>query len=351
MTQSRNQIDPEDFFADTRMSFGDHIEDLRTHLKRAGCGLLFALIASMTFGHLALAFISAPVEKALGQYHKRRHEKQKQEYLEKAEKSGDLDPREQVLNIPKQDLEKILGHAVAQGAPLSEDGLYVRLTTVVQPRIQVEQWAEMQEKLAPPPSLRTFTIMEAVLVWFKVCLVCGLVLGSPYIFYQVWSFIAAGLYPHEKRLVNHYLPFSVLLFLGGVALCQFVVMPQTIAALLVFNEWLGVEPELRLNDWLTFALLLPLIFGLCFQTPLAMYTLERIGLVSVETYKKHWRIVLFAVAVLYVIISPTPDPMTMILFLAPMYGLYALGIFLCQMAPRRPVADLDAEESEEMIEA
>jgi sec-independent protein translocase protein TatC len=351
MARSRNQPDPEDFFSDTRMSFGDHIEDLRTHLMRAVLGLVVALLASIGFGHLALEFLSAPVERALVHYYEQRQKKHTQQYLEKAEQTGELQPKEQVLNIQRETLEAILRNPIPQGPWLSEDGKTVRLPTIADPRQQVEDWEQMQKKLGLPPSLKSFTIMETVLVWFKVCLVCGFVLASPWIFYQIWSFIAAGLYPHEKRIVNRYLPFSVGLFLAGVALCQFVVMPQTIAALLVFNEWLGVEPELRLNDWLNFALLLPVFFGVCFQTPLAMFTLERVGLVSIETYKQKWRIVLFVVAVIYVILSPTPDPMTMILFLAPMYSLYGLGILLCKLSPRQPLLDVDVPESEEMIEA
>ena len=66
----------------------------------------------------------------------------------------------------------------------------------------------------------------------KVCIVTGLVLGSPWIFWQIWMFVAAGLYPHEKRYVNIYLPFSLFLFLGGVFICQFFVIPKALEALL-----------------------------------------------------------------------------------------------------------------------
>jgi len=356
--------DPEDFFSDTRMSFGDHIEDLRTHLLRALGGVVVALVVSLGFAHLVLEFINAPVEKALGEYYDRREAAHIKEYLAKPENAEKLEPRQQNLDIPRKKLEQILGHRVPQGdwiikSPAKENNEadekaageeIVRLPTTVSPRQQVQEWAQMHKDLEPKPSLKGFTILEGVLVWFKVCLVCALVLASPWVFYQIWSFIAAGLYPHDKRLVNRYLPFSVGLFLCGVALCQFVVMPHTIAALLVFNEWLGIEPELRLNDWLNFALLLPIIFGLCFQTPLAMYTLERIGLVSVETYKSKWRIVLFGIAVFYVIISPTPDPMTMILFLVPMYSLYGLGMLLCKLSPRPQEEDTEESESDELIE-
>jgi sec-independent protein translocase protein TatC len=341
--------DPEDFFADTRMSFGDHIEDLRTHLKRALLGLVVALFASLGFAHFVLEFINAPVEKALGDYYDRQQQRHRDEYLAKAQENDELKPRTQDLIIPRKALEDIFGQRVRPGEWVIDEDQTVRLPTLVYPKQRLDDWMEMQKKIGPRPTLRTFTIMEAVLVWFKVCLVCALVLASPWIFYQIWSFIAAGLYPNEKRIVNRYVPFSAGLFLAGVALCQFVVMPNTIAALLVFNQWLGVEPELRLNDWLNFALLLPIIFGVCFQTPLAMFTLERVGLMSVETYKQHWRIVLFSIAILYVIISPTPDPMTMILFLLPMYSLYGLGILLCRLSPRQQ-EEAEETESDDLIE-
>src|SRR5436309_3105840 len=77
-----------------------------------------------------------------------------------------------------------------------------------------------------------------------------------------------------------------------------------------------------------------ILSGLSFQTPLAMLTLERIGLMTVEDYRQKRRIILFVLAVVYVIVSPTPDPWTMLLFWIPMAGLYELGIWLCKWAPR-----------------
>jgi sec-independent protein translocase protein TatC len=346
-THGRN-LDPDDFFADTRMSFGDHIEDLRSHLIRAFLGFCVALGISLFFGSYVLEFISYPIEKELASYYDRRLEKRKAEMLAKIGDSPE--PQRAVLHIPREELEKIFGLPVKSGPWLVEDGKLVALTTVTNARQKIEDWSQLYQELGPRPGLKSFTIMETVLVWFKVCIITGLVIGSPWLFYQIWSFIAAGLYPQEKKLVNHYLPFSILLFLGGVSLCQFVVMPQTISALLAFNEWLGIEPELRLNDWLNFALLMPLLFGLSFQTPLAMLTLERVGLMTVEGYRSKRSIILFLLAVAYVIVSPTPDPWTMILFWVPMAGLYELGIWLCKLAPGKPLLDLSMSESEEMVE-
>src|SRR5262249_31914256 len=134
------------------------------------------------------------------------------------------------------------------------------------------------------PALTTLSVQEAFMVYFKVSIYCGIVLSSPWVFWQIWSFIAAGLYPHEKRYVNVYLPFSLGLFLVGVLVCQFFVMPKAIEVLLSFNEWVGIEPDLRLNEWLGFAIFTPLVFGLSFETPLVMLFLERMGIFTVQTF-------------------------------------------------------------------
>src|SRR5262249_36964301 len=111
---------------------------------------------------------------------------------------------------------------VAQGEPLRE-------------------MANMQEAMrivGDFDTMSTLNVQEAFMVWFKVCILCGLVLGSPWIFWQVWRFVAAGLYPQEKKYVHVYLPLSLGLFLAGVAVCEFAVIPKAIEALLWFNEWL-----------------------------------------------------------------------------------------------------------------
>lgn len=335
--------DPDDFFADTRMSFGEHIEELRRHLLRALAGFAIAVGISFFFGHLVLRLIAAPIERELEVYYTKRLEKAKQEYLEQLHKNGDL-PNQRYLWIPRSFLEQTLHLKVPGDQP--ELAVPVRWDW----QEEVDYWVRNYQHLAPRPTLKSFTIMETVLVWLKVCLLLGLVLGSPWIFYQIWSFIAAGLYPHEKRLVNHYLPISVGLFLGGVVLCQVLVLPHTISALLWFNSWLGFEPELRLNDWLSFALLLPVLFGLCFQTPLVMLALERLGVASVEGFRKKRLVFLFVMMVIFAIVSPTPDPfVTPAVFFVCIWGLYELGIWLCKLTPRAGLFDWEAP-AEEMVE-
>src|ERR1700730_5451708 len=149
------------------------------------------------------------------------------------------------------------------------------------------------------------------MVYFKVAIMTGFVLGSPGIFYQIWMFVAAGLYPHEKKYVNIFLPFSIALFFLGVMVGEWFVMTKAIEALLWFNDWLGFSPDLRLNEWLGFAIFMPVVFGVSFQTPLVMFFVERLGLLSVEVFRAKRRIAWFAMAVFAAVITPSTDAFSM----------------------------------------
>ncbi|HEV3256994.1 MAG TPA: twin-arginine translocase subunit TatC, partial [Gemmataceae bacterium] len=201
------------------------------------------------------------------------------------------------------------------------------------------------------PNLKTLSLTEGMMVYFKVATVCGVVLGCPWIFWQLWAFVAAGLYGHEKRGVRVYLPFSLGLFLAGIALCELWVLPRSIEALLWFNEWLDLEPDLRLSEWLGFAVLMPLVFGLAFQTPLVMLFLERLGVLDAGSYRKKRILAWFLLAVFAAIATPSPDAWPMLMLWLPMGCLYELGILLCRVFPhRQDQPDLGVPGPEEMVE-
>jgi sec-independent protein translocase protein TatC len=171
-----------------------------------------------------------------------------------------------------------------------------------------------------------------------VCLVTGLVMTSPWVFYQVWAFVAAGLYRHERHYVMKYLPISLGLFLTGVILCFWFVLPITLGFLLEFNVWLGVAPTLRLSEWMSFATMLPLVFGIAFQTPLVMLFLERIGIFTVDDYKAKRKMAILIITVAAAVLTPGQDPFSMTLLAIPMILLYELGILLIGTGKKRVLA-------------
>jgi sec-independent protein translocase protein TatC len=394
---SNGTPDPDDFFADTRMSFGDHIEDLRTHLWRALKGFGIALVFSFFIGKPVVGFITAPVRAELQKFYEHRTRK----LLAEPDQIPELAPARRAtpffqIVVPRQQAEAL---AKGQSVPMKQPrivskqesetrqgktSLFGRLGNWLgnadepaeDEKDKFEEfreedlakdfvtfWASFPNPLhvegyLQPATRRlldidnptTLRVEEAFMVWFKVCLVCGFVLGSPWIFYQVWAFVAAGLYPHEKRLVHVYLPVSLFLFLVGVFICQFLVIPKAIEALLWFNEWLGMKPDMRLNEWLGFAIFMPVIFGLSFQTPLVMMFVGRLGIVDADSFRNKRRYAWFLMAVFAAIVTPSVDALSMLFLWVPMSLLFELGIWLIKMQPKQPGLDEDVPEPDEMVE-
>lgn len=341
-----DEYDPEDYFKETRMSFWDHIEILRLHLFRAIAGFVVALIAGLFLGQYAVEFIAAPVESQLAKFYDRRVkdvEKKVQEGTDDRLKEINL-PRQVEMRFKRGQLADALGLKLPPNGP--ED---VDLEVYIQPLKVAGILAAAMREVGPRPTLKTLSVTEAFIVYFKVSIYVGLVIAAPWIFFQLWSFIAAGLYPHEKRLVHVYMPFSIILFMAGVCLCQFFVIPVAIDYLLSFNEWMNLEPDLRLNEWLSFAIMMPLIFGVAFQLPMIMFALYRVGIVDIEIYTKHRRIAMFLMAVVAIILSASPDVFSMMSLTVPLWVLYEVGIIMCRWSPRPKYEELE-DEPEEMIE-
>ncbi len=371
--------DPEDMFNDTRMSFGDHLEELRKHLFRAIKWFVIGMVLSVgLFGQHVMRIIVQPVEDQLYAFEKRKIRREIREARDRAKDPDFVMPTIRTeIEFNKAELLMALGLAPKQEPVLErmirgfekdlsdldatsmldpevrKDGNLIRLTATI-PDAQ-----SLSEKMTAAmvdirrPRLSTMHITEAFLVWLKVAMMTGLVVSSPWVFYEIWMFIAAGLYPHEKKLVHVYMPFSIFLFLMGALTCQFLVIPRAIEAMLWFNEWLGLSADLRLNEWLGFALLMPIVFGLSFQTPLVMMFFNRIGLLTIAMFRAHRKIAWFIMAVFAAVIVPSPDALSMIFMWLPMGALYELGILLCvyQGEPTPYVAEWEKEEQmNELVE-
>jgi sec-independent protein translocase protein TatC len=383
MSNDTEHPDPEDMFKDSRMSFGDHIEDLRTHLLRALKGFAIGMLLGIwPLGSYVLGIIVDPLDAQLYEFEKKKLKKEQQEANQRFDSAG-LAPRPLEITIlfrkdqfqkasgmkaPDQESASppVLGKVVKGfekmlfdldafgmlGKEIREQGQYIEME-VQFPDPKAMTNLVMKESLdtrRPKPS--TMHITEAFMVYFKVALMTGFVISSPWVFYHVWMFIAAGLYPQEKRLVNVYLPFSLFLFLTGVLICQFLVMPKAVEAMLWFNEWLGLSADLRLNEWLGFALMMPIVFGASFQTPLVMLFLHKVGILSIQVFRDYRKISWFVMAVFAAVITPSIDALSMLFLWVPMCGLYELGILLCAwQGERESLAEWEQEEKKgELVE-
>jgi sec-independent protein translocase protein TatC len=308
------------------MSLGEHIEDLRRHLILALLGLFAGIVVTLIppvyLGRLVVQRLQEPAQRTLVAF----HAKQAMERAAAADASGSFTAVR--ARIPAQAFAEAVRQVFPELTAPSSGALEGRFVELPQELGDSSLIAGISRNVDRSDSLIALGPMEPAVIFFKVCLVTGLVLSSPWAFYQVWAFVAAGLYRRERMFVYKFLPYSLGLFLAGVFLCFFVVLPLTLRFLLEFNVWLGVTPMLRLNDWMGFATILPLVFGLCFQTPLVMLFLSIIGVFTAADYRAKRRLAILVIMIVAMVLTPGPDVSSMLFLSVPMLVLYELGILL-----------------------
>lgn len=331
--------DEDDLLTDSRMSFGEHLDELRSRLLKAIYGLLVGFIVCLIFGGEIFAFLAQPLLTAMA-------------------------------------------------------------------------WAGLE------PQLAVMSLQESFITYIKVCLYAGLFVSCPWVFYQLWVFIAAGLYPRERKYVHRIIPFSAILFLLGGAFFIFIVAPISCSFFIRFAshypmpkvresfvyKWLdksfgsdkkdekdakeenGEKTDLiwmsekyrslvdlmlekkdiskeehtqlisdlpkleeedeedksfvknwfQLQKYVSLIMVLGLAFGAAFQMPLVVFFLGRMQFVQLATFKANRKFVIFALVIVAALMTP-PDVISQVALVVPMYLLYELGILLVWIWPAKRV--------------
>jgi sec-independent protein translocase protein TatC len=188
----------------------------------------------------------------------------------------------------------------------------------------------------PPGSRLIYTQPpEAFSLWIQISLISGAVLAAPYIMYQVWKFIAPGLYSNEKRFVVPFVLFSTLGLLAGGAFNHYVAYPFIMTYFASFNT-----PDLAYMPQLTyvFGLYVKMLIGLglVFQMPTVVFFLAKMRVLTAKFLIKQFKLAMLLIVILAAVITPTGDPMTLMIFAAPMIGLYVLSITIAWLVgPKR----------------
>ena len=196
----------------------------------------------------------------------------------------------------------------------------------------------------PKSSYLIFTgLTQAFFTYMKIAFFSSLVLTSPFIFYQVWKFIAPALLPQEKKYVVPFVLSSTLLFLGGVLFGYFVVLPPAFEFFVSFNnEYL--RAMISFNDYLSLFIKFLLGFGLSFQLPVLVFFLAKLGIVNdklLSRYRKYAILLMFIAAA---ILTPSPDALSQILMAIPLLFLYEVSIIVAKFAARKKEAPPQPEE-------
>jgi sec-independent protein translocase protein TatC len=173
----------------------------------------------------------------------------------------------------------------------------------------------------------------------------GVVLASPVVLYQIWLFVAPALYKHERGAISGFLFSTVFLFLAGIAFGYFVTLPYMLKFLVKFTvvSLPGIEPMITVNEYFDLTLMVLLGFGLVFELPVLIFFLSIFGIVTPQFLWTNIRYAILVIAIVAAIITPTPDATTMLIFMAPMIGLYFIGIAVSAVAVRKKNRQLAAE--------
>jgi len=335
---------PADPLDRSKMSFSAHLEELRVAIFKSLAALAIGTGLGLLLGFSAVDYIQEPLRDSLESFYRSQAEKDNLVRLEEKQAAGETVPDDlaatakrmadeglvpDFLLVDPLDLARILD----QASPPEKDIATTRKDLV---KLPIYKPLEKDHRL----KLVSLSGQEPFMVYVKASLVVGALISSPFIFFFIWDFVAAGLYKHERKYI--FLPMSLGLFFAGAALAFFVAIGYVLEFLFWFNAQMGINPTPRISEWIGFVLILPLGFGISFQLPLVMLFLDRINVFSVEVYLAKWRVAVLVIAVLSMFLTPA-DPGSMLLMGIPLVILYFGGIGLCHYMPRSKVASGSAE--------
>ncbi len=369
MNNSQKRRKSDDLFEKSSMTFGEHLEDLRAAIAKSAIWVGVGLIAGFFFASSIVRYIQTPLESSLSAYVENKEIKNYETlmgkplseemkdwirandrisenvYVDRDELREVTETGSQTLETPSQ-TETVAKTETAATELAAENAIPPKVTSPESTPETKTPVTVASTKLPDPDRLvsirlwraiktntEALSLQEPFMIWMKAAIIAGIVFGSPGIFWHIWGFVAAGLYPHERRYVYYFLPLSIGLFLAGAALAFFVIFNFVIRFLLSFNESLGIGTTPRLTEYVSFALMLPLGFGIAFQLPLVMFVVERIGIMSIQSYLANWRIAVAVITFLSMILTPS-DVVSMLGMMFPLIGLYFFGIGLCYWFPK-----------------
>lgn len=194
----------------------------------------------------------------------------------------------------------------------------------------------------PPKSSFIYTSLpEGFFTYMKVGLVAGIFLVSPYIFYQVWTFVAPGLYDEERKWILPIGFCSGLFFLCGAAFGYYVVFPWAFDFFMTYADEF-ITPMPALNDYLSLSLTLLFAFGIIFELPLFIFFLARLGIVNSTQLRKVRRWAVLSSFVISAVVTPTPDAVGQCMMAGPLIILYEVGIWVAYLFGKERVARREA---------
>ena len=185
----------------------------------------------------------------------------------------------------------------------------------------------LMDVLPPDTTLIFSSYPEAFFTYIKLAITVGIFIASPLVLYEIWAFVAPGLYPHEKRLALPFVLASTICFVGGGLFGYFVVFPAAFNFLAHFtgNSFVLLP---SVSEYFTLTIRLLIGFGLAFELPVVMVFLALIGVIDANMLKKNRKYAILIIFIIAAIFTPTPDILNQVLLAGPLLLLYEASIFL-----------------------
>jgi sec-independent protein translocase protein TatC len=190
-------------------------------------------------------------------------------------------------------------------------------------------------------------VTEAFFTKLKVSAIAALFVASPVIFYQLWLFVAPGLYDTEKRYARPFVFFATVFFVLGAVFCYFVVFPVGYRFFLAEYATIGVSPSIRISEYLSFTARMLLAFGMTFELPVVTFFLARLGLVTHQMMLSYFRYAVLVIFIVAAVLTPGPDVASQMLMAGPLLVLYFLSIGVAYVFARTPAPAEAADDSAE----
>jgi sec-independent protein translocase protein TatC len=324
-----------------QMSFLEHLDELRRRLVRSFIFVIVAATVSFFVSDRIYSFLAAPVQKALAEAQRRQvpiaghsgnetiaamtslkeNDAGRYVFAEETKLGTSLIPAGASV------MARVMKDAEGKLALFTDEALYsgnavipkgVRLPTELGSAIAA--YSGVNDKLIVTSAIEPFSL------YMKVSLYAAICVSVPFLLFQVWAFVAPGLYPHERAYVTPFILLSSISFLLGAAFAYYVIFPPAAKYLL------GLGSDFRLllkaDDYFDFIIIVMLGMGVVFQMPAITYVLARIGLITAGFLVRIWKTAVIVILVAAAVLSPTNDIPNMMLFAAPMIVLYVVSIFV-----------------------
>jgi sec-independent protein translocase protein TatC len=335
-----------------QMSFLEHLDELRRRLIRSVVFVFVAVVACWFVSDYLYNFLAIPVRRALAEAAQRpvplqgltgqeailplsalkEGEGGRYIFAEATKLGTSVIPAgasvsARVARDPSGRVGVFTDEAVLAGPTVIPKGVRLPVDITASP----EALPGIEDKLVVRTAMEPFSLYLQVSIYAAFCL------SVPFLLWQVWAFVAPGLYPHERGYAIPFIVLASISFVVGAAFAYYVLFPPAVSYLL----GLGTEFRLFLNatDYFDFIILIMLAMGAVFQMPAITYVLARIGIVNAGFLLRHWRISLITILVAAAVLSPTSDVLNMMLFAAPMMVLYIISVFIAWMFGRPRTAE------------